>query len=205
MKRPGLVLSYFAFMCMTNHTISQTESEIKVDENTFGAIEVRHIGPAAMSGRIASLDAVQKDPRIIYAGSASGGLWKTTNGGVIFKPIFDKYNQSIGAVTIDQERPDTVWVGTGETWVRNSTSVGDGIYKTTDGGENWKKLGLENTERIGKIIIHPKDPNVVYVAALGHLWNNNEERGVFKTSDGGATWQKILYINDSTGCCRPGN
>ena len=139
-------------------------------------------------------------PRIIYAGSASGGLWKTTNGGVIFKPIFDKYNQSIGAITIDQDHPDTVWVGTGEPWVRNSTSVGDGIYKTTDGGENWKKVGLENTERIGKIIVHPEDPNIVYVAALGHLWNSNEERGIFKTTDGGATWEKILYINDSTGC-----
>ena len=200
MKRPCLVLSFFALMFVTNHTISQTEGEIKVDENTFGAIEVRHIGPAAMSGRIASLDAVQNDPRIIYAGSASGGLWKTTNGGVIFKPIFDKYNQSIGAITIDQNHPDTVWVGTGEPWVRNSTSVGDGVYKTTDGGENWKKVGLENTERIGKIIVHPKDPNIVYVAALGHLWNSNEERGIFKTTDGGATWEKILYINDSTGC-----
>jgi photosystem II stability/assembly factor-like uncharacterized protein len=200
MKKPVLFLYLLVTVLLTNHLFSQTDNEVKVDENTFGAIEVRHIGPAAMSGRIASLDAVQKDPRIIYVGSASGGLWKTTNGGVIFKPIFDKYNQSIGAVTIDQDRPDTVWVGTGETWVRNSTSVGDGIYKTTDGGENWKKLGLENTERIGKIIIHPSDPNIVYVSALGHLWNNNEERGVFKTTDGGTTWQKILYINDSTGC-----
>ena len=200
MKKPFLIILSLITVLFSNQLISQPENEIKVDENTFGAIEVRHIGPSIMSGRIASLDAVQKDPRIIYVGSASGGLWKTTNGGVIFKPVFDKYNQSIGAVTIDQERPDTVWVGTGEPWVRNSTSVGDGIYKTTDGGENWKKLGLENTERIGKIIIHPKDPNIVYVAAMGHLWNNNEERGVFKTTDGGTTWQKILYINDSTGC-----
>lgn len=200
MKNPILTILSFFTLIFSNTLVAQTENEIKVDENTFGAIEVRHIGPSVMSGRIASLDAVQKDPRIIYVGSASGGLWKTTNGGVIFKPVFDKYNQSIGAITIDQERPDTVWVGTGEPWVRNSTSVGDGIYKTTDGGENWKKLGLENTERIGKIIIHPKDPNIVYVAAMGHLWNNNEERGVYKSTDGGSTWQKIFYINDSTGC-----
>jgi photosystem II stability/assembly factor-like uncharacterized protein len=153
-----------------------------------------------MSGRISALDAVQNDPRIIYVGSASGGLWKTTNGGVIFKTVFDKYNQSIGAVTIDQNHPDTVWVGTGETWVRNSTSTGDGIYKTTDGGENWKKLGLENTERIGKIIIHPTDPNTLYVAALGQLWSSNEDRGVYKTTDGGTTWQKILFIDENTGC-----
>jgi photosystem II stability/assembly factor-like uncharacterized protein len=200
MKKPGIILSFIIIVFLSNHAFLQTENDIKIDENTFGAIEARHIGPAAMSGRIASLDAVQKDPRIIYVGSASGGLWKTTNGGVIFKPIFDKYNQSIGVVTIDQERPDTVWVGTGETWVRNSTSVGDGIYKTTDGGENWKKMGLENTERIGRIIIHPKDPNVVYVAALGHLWNSNEDRGVYKTTDGGTTWEKILFIDENTGC-----
>jgi photosystem II stability/assembly factor-like uncharacterized protein len=200
MKQTGLILSIIFIFILSKSSHLQTENDIKIDENTFGAIEARHIGPAAMSGRIASLDAVQKDPRIIYVGSASGGLWKTTNGGVIFKPIFDKYNQSIGAVTIDQERPDTVWVGTGETWVRNSASVGDGIYKTTDGGENWKKMGLENTERIGRIIIHPKDPNVVYVAALGHLWNSNEDRGVYKTTDGGTTWKKILYIDENTGC-----
>jgi photosystem II stability/assembly factor-like uncharacterized protein len=200
MKRTGLVLSAFGIMLLTNQANSQSDSDIKIDENTFGAIEARHIGPAAMSGRITSLDALQKDPRIIYVGSASGGLWKTTNGGVIFKPVFDKYNQSIGSVTIDQNHPDTVWVGTGETWVRNSTSIGDGIYKTTDGGENWKKMGLDSSERIGKIIIHPDDPNIVYVAVLGHLWNSNEDRGVYKTTDGGTTWEKILYVDENTGC-----
>jgi len=181
-------------------TNAQTTKKVKVNKNTFGAIEARHIGPATMSGRIAALDAVQNDPRIIYAGSASGGLWKSTNGGVKFKPIFDKYNQSIGAVTIDQDHPDTVWVGTGETWTRNSISIGDGIYKTVDGGENWKNIGLGNTEHIGNIIIHPKDPNIIYVAVLGHLWNANEERGVYKTTDSGETWEKILFIDENTGC-----
>jgi photosystem II stability/assembly factor-like uncharacterized protein len=179
---------------------SQSDKKVKVDDNMFGAIEARHIGPATMSGRIAALDAVQNDPRIIYVGSASGGVWKTTNGGVKFKSIFDKYNQCIGAITIDQNHPDTVWVGTGESWVRNSTSVGDGIYKSADGGENWVKTGLEQTERIARILIHPKNPNMVYVAALGHLWNANQERGVYKTRDGGETWEKILYINEKTGC-----
>jgi photosystem II stability/assembly factor-like uncharacterized protein len=188
-----LVFTYFI-------SYSQTSENIKVSDNTFGAIEARQIGPATMSGRIAALDAVQNDPRIIYVGSASGGVWKTTNGGVNFKPVFDKYNQCIGAVTIDQDHPDTVWVGTGETWVRNSTSVGDGIYKTTDGGENWKNMGLENTERIARIVIHPKDPNTIYVAALGHLWNSNSERGVYKTTDGGKTWMKILFVDENTGC-----
>jgi len=193
------IIFLFALLVFTN-TNAQTTKKIIVNKNTFGAIKARHIGPATMSGRIAALDAVQHDPRIIYAGAASGGLWKSINGGVQFKPIFDKYNQSIGAVTIDQEHPDTVWVGTGETWTRNSVSVGDGIYKTTDGGENWEKMGLENTERIGKIIIHPTDPNTIYVAALGHLWNANEERGVYKTTDGGETWEQILFFDENTGC-----
>ncbi|MBN2174952.1 MAG: hypothetical protein JW731_12530 [Bacteroidales bacterium] len=182
-------------------TLNNTaQDNVGVDKNTFGAIEARHIGPATMSGRISSLDAVHSDPRIIYAGSASGGLWKTTNGGVNFKPVFDKHNQSIGAVTIDQQHPDTVWVGTGETWVRNSVSAGDGIYKTTDGGENWKNYGLEKTERIGRIIIHPENPDIIFVAALGHLWDANEERGVYRTTDGGENWEKILYMDENTGC-----
>jgi photosystem II stability/assembly factor-like uncharacterized protein len=194
----GLVL-LFTLLTVTE-TNAQLSKKVKVSKNTFGAIEARHIGPATMSGRIAALDAVQSDPRILYVGSASGGLWKSKNGGVQFKAIFDKYCQAIGAVTIDQNHPDTVWVGTGEIWTRNSTSVGDGIYKTSDGGENWKKMGLENTERIGKIIIHPENPDIVYVAALGHLWNSNEERGVFKTIDGGKNWEKILYVDENTGC-----
>jgi photosystem II stability/assembly factor-like uncharacterized protein len=177
---------------------AQNTSE--VTEHTFGDFKARHLGPAIMSGRISALDAVQSDPRIIYIGSASGGLWKSKNGGVLFKPIFDKYNQSIGAITIDQEHPDTVWVGTGETWVRNSVSIGDGVYKTYDAGDTWMKTGLEKTERISRIVIHPNDPDTVYVAALGHLWNSNEERGVFKTGDGGKTWEKILYIDANTGC-----
>ncbi len=204
MKKSIKFLSYslitlFALLVCAG-TNAQTTKKVKVNEHTFGAIEARHIGPATMSGRIASLDAVQSDPRIIYAGTASGGLWKTTNGGVKFKAIFDKYNQCIGAVTIDQDHPDTVWVGTGETWIRNSVGEGDGIYRTYDGGENWKKMGLDETERIGKIIIHPKDPNTIYVAALGHLWNANTERGVYKTTDAGETWERILYIDENTGC-----
>ena len=197
--RSYIYITLLSFLVISN-TQAQTTKKVKVSKHTFGAIEARHIGPATMSGRIAAIDAVQSDPRIIYAGSASGGLWKSKNGGVKFKPIFDKYNQSIGAVTIDQNHPDTVWIGTGEPWTRNSISVGDGIYKTTDGGENWKKMGLENTERIAKILIQPADANIVYVAAMGHLWNSNEERGVFKSVNGGESWTKILYIDENTGC-----
>ena len=177
-----------------------SQPAVTVDKNTFGGMEARHIGPAAMSGRISCLDAVNNDPRILYVGSASGGIWKSINAGTTFKPVFDEYCQSIGAITIDQQRPDTVWAGTGETWVRNSVSVGDGIYRTTDGGKKWEKKGLENTERIAKIIMHPTDPDVIYVAVMGHLWNSNPDRGVYRTTDGGTTWEKILFVDENTGC-----
>ncbi len=166
----------------------------------FSAIQARQIGPARMSGRIAAIDAVNADARIVYVGTASGGVWKSNNGGVTFHPVFDKYVMSVGAVTIDQVHPDTVYVGTGEPWTRNSTSVGKGVYKTTDGGENWVFLGLVKTERIARIVLRPGQPDVVYVAALGHLWNPNPERGVYRSLDGGKTWEKILYVDENTGC-----
>jgi len=176
------------------------QSKMKLSSSTIEAIEARHIGPATMSGRISAIDAVENDPRILYVGAAGGGVWKSTNGGTKFKAIFDKYTQCIGAIRIDQSHPDTVWIGTGEPWTRNSVSVGDGIYRYVDGGDNWKKMGLEETERIARIVIHPENSDIIWVAALGHLWNSNEERGVFKTSDGGTTWEKVLYVDGNTGC-----
>ena len=175
-------------------------AEVKIDSSTFGAMEARAIGPAVTGGRIAAIDGVASDPRILYVGAAGGGVWKSINAGISFKPIFDKYTQSIGAIAVDQSHPDTVWVGTGEPWVRNSTSVGTGIYKSTDAGENWKFMGLPKSERIAKIVIDPKHSDTVYVAVLGHLWDSNEDRGLYKTIDGGKTWQKILYVNADTGC-----
>ncbi len=171
-----------------------------VSSSTFGRIQARQIGPALMSGRVTCIDALQSDALHLYIGTASGGLWKSTNGGVILKPVFDKHTQSLGAVTIDQLRPDTVWAGTGETWTRNSVSIGTGVYKTTDGGKKWKLMGLEQSERISRIVIHPENPDIVYVAALGHLWGASEERGLFKTVDGGKTWNNILFIDENTGC-----
>jgi photosystem II stability/assembly factor-like uncharacterized protein len=181
-------------------TASLCTAEVKIDSATFGAIEARAIGPAITSGRIAAIDGVAADPRILYVGAAGGGVWKSVNAGTSFKPVFDKYTQSIGAIAVDQAHPDTVWVGTGEPWVRNSTSVGTGIYKTTDAGENWKFMGLPNSERIGKIVVDPKNSDTIYVAVLGHLWDANEDRGLYKTTDGGKTWQKILYADADTGC-----
>ena len=179
---------------------ARVHAAVKVDAGTFGAIEARSIGPATMSGRISAIDAVASQPRIIYVGAASGGLWKSVNSGTTFKPVFDKYTQSIGAIAVDQNHPDTVWVGTGESDTRNSVSVGTGIYKTMDGGENWQLMGLEKSEHISKIVVDPKNSDTVYVAVPGHLWDSNEDRGLYKTTDGGKTWNKILYVNTDTGC-----
>lgn len=197
-QRISLALICFLLMISVENVNGQAKP--KVDSKTFGAIEARHIGPARMSGRISAIDAVFDDYRIIYVASAGGGVWKSINAGVTFEPVFDKYIQSIGAVSIDQNNPDTVWIGTGEPWTRNSVSVGEGIYKTTNGGRTWKLMGLENTERIARIQINPENPDIIFVAALGHLWNANEERGVYRTIDGGKTWDKVLYIDENTGC-----
>ncbi|MCK4835820.1 MAG: glycosyl hydrolase [Candidatus Aminicenantes bacterium] len=195
-------LSLVLFLILPVLTLGESKNEkpVKIDEYIFGSIKARAIGPAVMSGRISCLDAVNENPNIIYVGAAGGGIWKSINGGASFKPVFDKYNQCIGSICIDQCNPKTVWVGTGECWTRNSVSVGDGIYKTTDSGDNWKNLGLKETERISRIVINPQNPDIVYVAAMGHLWNANEERGVYKTTDGGKTWEKILYVDKNTGC-----
>jgi photosystem II stability/assembly factor-like uncharacterized protein len=178
-------------------------SAVKFDSDTISGLGARNIGSAAMSGRIAALDAVQEGNRItIYVGAASGGVWKSTNGGTTFKPVFDKQNvQSIGAVTIDPKNPKVVWVGTGESWTRNSVSVGDGVYKSVDGGENWTWLGLKDSERIAKILVNPKDTNNVYVCVTGKLWSDSDERGVYRTKDGGKSWTRVLRgVNASTGC-----
>jgi photosystem II stability/assembly factor-like uncharacterized protein len=175
-------------------------AQVKVDNETFAGLEPRAIGPAVMSGRIAAIDAVQIDDRLtVYVGAAGGGLWKSMDGAITFKPIFDKYNQCIGDVRIAPSNPKVVWLATGEPWVRNSVSVGDGVYKSTDGGDNWTKVGLDSTERVSRMCIDPKNPDRVFVGALGPLWNASPQRGVYRTTDGGKTWQKVLYVDENTG------
>jgi len=183
--------------------VALAQQPVKFDAATVSGLPARNIGSATMSGRIAAVDAIEKDGRLsVFVGSASGGVWKSVNGGTTFKPVFDKQSvQSIGAVAIDHSDPSIVWVGTGEAWTRNSVSVGDGIYKSTDGGENWSNMGLADSEHIAKILVDPHDGNTVLACATGHLWNDNDERGVFKTTDGGKTWRKVLAgANSSTGC-----
>ncbi len=182
---------------------SASGQTIKVDSETISGLSARNIGSATMSGRVTSIDGVQEGQRLtVYIGAASGGVWKSVNGGTTFKPVFDKQPvQSIGAITIDPKDPKTIWVGTGEAWTRNSTSIGDGVYKSVDGGENWTNMGLRDSERIAKIIVDPKNTNTIYVCVPGKLWSDGDERGLYKTTDGGNHWNRILKgSNLSTGC-----
>ncbi|HKB43788.1 MAG TPA: hypothetical protein VKC90_05350 [Chitinophagaceae bacterium] len=178
----------------------QIYSQTKINSSTFGKMEARWLGPGTMSGRITAIDGVSGDGKTIYVGTAGGGIWKTTNGGASFKPIFDKYCMSIGAIAIDQKNPKIIYAGAGESNMRNTVSIGDGMYKSTDGGENWVKIGLEKTEHISRIVIDPKNSNNIYVAVPGPLWSDGSERGLYKSTDGGQTWKKILYISEKAGC-----
>ena len=173
----------------------------KIPLTQFKNMKARSIGPAGMSGRITAIDAVVANPDIIYLGSASGGVWKTENAGSTWQAIFDEQPiLNIGSVAIQQSNPSVVWVGTGEGNPRNSLNIGGGIYKSLDAGKTWKIMGLEKTKNIHRIIIDPTNPNIVYAAAIGNPYSEHPERGVYKTIDGGDTWNLILHTNDTSGC-----
>jgi photosystem II stability/assembly factor-like uncharacterized protein len=160
----------------------------------------RSIGPGGMSGRITAIDVVLSDTDIMYAGTASGGLWKSSSAGITWEPIFDnQITASIGAVAVQQSNPDVIWVGTGEGNPRNSLNGGYGVFKSIDGGKSWKSMGLEKTRHIERVLIDPSNPNVVYVGAIGSPWGEHDERGVYKTTNGGKSWRKILFVNNKTG------
>jgi photosystem II stability/assembly factor-like uncharacterized protein len=172
----------------------------QLDSRLLEGLSARELGPAAVSGRIAAIDAVASDPNHIVIGAATGGVWISRNGGLTWAPVFDEQPvASIGAVAIRQDNPDVIWVGTGEGNVRNSTSIGGGMFKSIDGGKTWQAAGLERTERINRIALHPTDPDIAYAAALGTLWGENEDRGIFKTMDGGRSWERILFVDRKTG------
>ncbi len=169
-------------------------------EEAFQRLEWRSIGPANMGGRTADVEGVPGNPNIVYVATASGGLWKTVNAGVTWKPIFERQGTiSIGDIALAPSNPDVIWVGTGESNVRNSVSFGDGVYKSTDGGKNWQHVGLKDSEHISAIAVHPQNPDIVYVGALGHAFAPNDQRGVFMTTDGGKNWAKTLYIDKEHG------
>ena len=172
----------------------------QLESSDLDALSPRNIGPAIMSGRIVDIAVVEKDPYIFYAAAATGGVWKTTNNGVTFTPVFEKEaTHSVGDIAVHQVETDVVWVGTGERANRQSSGWGDGVYKSTDGGETWTNKGLPESHHIGRIALHPTDPELVYVAVLGHLWGSNEERGVYRSRDGGDSWERVLYVDADTG------
>ncbi|KGL62876.1 VPS10 domain-containing protein [Polaribacter sp. Hel1_85] len=183
------------FLCATTLLFSQDFSMDLVKN-----MKPRNIGPGGMSGRVTSIDVVEANPEIMYVGTASGGIWKSTSGGTTWKPIFEKeLTASIGAVAIQQSNPSVIWAGTGEGNPRNSLNGGFGIYKSLDAGKTWKSMGLEKTRHIHRVIIDPTNPNTVYVAAIGSPWGEHKERGVYKTIDGGKTWKQILFTNIKSG------
>ncbi|MBR9922058.1 MAG: hypothetical protein GYB31_14555 [Bacteroidetes bacterium] len=172
----------------------------KLDMDIFHGMQPRSIGPAGMSGRVTAIDVNHSDPDQIFVGTASGGLWKTNGGGVDWTPIFDSMEvASIGALAIDQNNPHVIWVGTGEGNPRNSQTSGGGIYKSIDGGRSWERMGLERTRNIHRIIVNRDNPDIVYVAAIGYAWGSSTDRGVYRTKDGGKSWEKVLYVNNQTG------
>lgn len=180
-----------------HHLSGQSVGQIAAVAN---ALEFREIGPTIMSGRVSDLAVIESDPATFYVGTASAGVWKTTNSGVTFEEVFrNEETASVGDVTVAPSNPNVVWVGTGEPQNRQSSPWGNGVYRSTDAGRTWTHLGLENTHHISRIQVHPRDPDVAYVAAVGHLWGSNPERGVYKTTDAGRSWTQVLFIDDVTG------
>lgn len=175
--------------------------QTSINSSFFQVMSARALGPSTMSGRITAIEGIISEKQVnLYVGTAGGGIWKSQNGGISFSPIFDKYAQSIGALAIEPGNAKVVYAGTGESNMRNSVSIGVGMYKTTDGGSNWQKIGLDSTEHISKIIIDPADKKTLYVAAPGPLWHDSPHRGLYKSTDAGKSWQKIWFVDNQTGC-----
>ncbi len=202
MKRsliPLMLILVFTVQAQRKKSAPEPEKTL-FEKTAMGALKFRNIGPALTSGRISDFAIDTNNPKEYYVATSSGGVWKTSNAGTTFTPIFDgQGSYSIGCVTIDPNDKNVIWVGTGENNNQRSVAYGDGIYKSIDGGKSWKHAGLKNSEHIGKILVHPNNSDVVYVAAIGPLWSKGGDRGVYKTTDGGETWNAILTINEHTG------
>jgi photosystem II stability/assembly factor-like uncharacterized protein len=204
MKKSILILAFvaaaIALSAQKKDAKAAPAKEEKKDELALSGIKFRNIGPAVTSGRVSDFAVNPNNTSEYYVASSSGGVWKTSNAGTTYEPIFDgQGSYSIGCVTIDPNNPNVVWVGSGENNNQRSVAYGDGIYRSEDGGASWKNLGLKTSEHIGKIIVDPKNSSVVYVAAIGPLWKEGGERGVYKTTDAGKTWTQVLKIDDNTG------
>jgi photosystem II stability/assembly factor-like uncharacterized protein len=196
-----LLLCLFTLTTLTLAQEPPSAAPDPVDKNDLlGSLRFRNLGPAVGGGRVTAVAGIPGKANIYYIGAAAGGVFKTTDGGLSWKPIFEKEaNASIGAIALAPSNPNVIWVGTGESNPRNDVVTGRGVYLSTDGGASWRMMGLENTGHISQIVVHPTNPDIVYVGALGHVWGPNQDRGVFRTTDGGRTWQKVLYVDDKTG------
>src|SRR5438309_85000 len=178
--------------------VSQKPSA-KIDEKLFGAMRWRQVGPFR-GGRVLAVTGVPGEPNVFYFGGASSGVWKSSDAGANWQPIFDQENiASIGSIAVAPSDHNIIYVGSGEACIRGNISYGNGVYKSLDGGKTWKNIGLKDTQHIGAVIVDPKNPNIVFVAALGHAYGTNEERGLFRSTDGGVTWQKVLFKDNKTG------
>jgi len=192
-----LVFIFCLFFIVLSSAFSQSAEQVG---DIFKELSWRCIGPAVMGGRTVDIEAVEDKPWIIYAAIGPSGVWKSINNGITWEPVFQEESTvSVGDIAVNQSDPDVIWVGTGEATSRNSVTIGDGVYKSADGGKTWEHMGLKETRHISRIVIDRENPNTVYVAALGHLWGKNKERGIYKTTDGGKTWEKVLYVNENTG------
>ncbi len=203
-KFPGRILtrtsvSLAAALIFTGFiAVAGTAAAQDVSPDQYDTLRYRHIGP--VGNRIASVAGIPGEPLIYYVGAASGGIWKTVDGGLFWEPIFDDYpTHAIGALAVSVSDPEVVWAGTGEPHIRSNVTIGDGVWKSTDAGATWTNMGLESTGRISRVLIHPTDPDVVYVGALGHAHGPQPERGVYRTMDGGATWEQVLFADENTG------
>ena len=200
MRCPNLIL--FTALCLAGAAIGAEQAPY--NSSTVSGLGARNIGSATMSGRISAFAALREPSGklTLYVGAASGGVWKSEDGGTRYKPVFDEQPvQSIGSVALDPKNSKNVWVGTGESWTRNSVSIGNGIYKSTDSGETWNHAGLPNSERISNVVVSPTSSDTVFAAVPGALWSDSPDRGLYKTTDGGKTWNIALKgANLSTGC-----
>ena len=187
-------------LCLSTLPLAPAVAGQTTLETAISHLQYREIGPALMGGRIADLAVVESKPQVFYIATGTGGVWRTDNHGTSWTPLFDDQpTSSIGDVTLDQSNPNLVWVGTGEPQNRQSSGWGNGVYKSTDAGNTWRHMGLDATKHVGRILIHPRNPDIVYVAAVGDLWGPNDERGVYRTHDGGETWENVLHIDEHTG------
>jgi photosystem II stability/assembly factor-like uncharacterized protein len=193
----GAIRALGVVFVFSSGAVSHAESQT-TRSSLFSDLTYRHIGP--VGNRVSAVTGVPGDPNTYYFGAASGGVFRSTDGGHRWTPIFDDQDvASIGAIAIAPSSDDVIWVGTGEPFIRSNVSIGNGAYRSTDGGDTWEHKGLSRTGRIGRIVVHPTDPDLVYVAALGDLYGPQEERGISRTRDGGNTWERVLFVDEYTG------